>query len=62
MRKLMQLVGTVGVIHAGEDIFLMSLGRWLPVPVWLLYVIGITISTTLLTFIVRRLTVETGRK
>jgi len=25
----MQLVGTVGVIHAGEDIFLMSLGRWL---------------------------------
>ena len=62
MRKLKQLVGTVGVIHAGEDIILMSLGRWLPVPVWLLYVIGITISTTLLTFIVRRLTAETGRK
>ena len=62
MRKLMQLMGTVGVIHAGEDIFLMSLGRWLPVPVWLLYVIGITVSTTLLTFIVRHLTVETGRK
>ena len=57
MQQLARLVGTVGVIHAGEDILLMSLGRFLPVPVWLLYLIGILVSTTLLTFIVRRLTV-----
>ena len=56
MQQLARLVGTVGVIHAGEDILLMSLGRFLPVPIWLLYLIGVTVSTTLLTFIIRRLT------
>ena len=58
MRKLASLVGFVGVVHAGEDILLMSLGRYLPVPVWLLYIIGVALSTTLLTYIIRRLTVE----
>ena len=58
MQQLARLVGTVGVIHAGEDILLMSLGRYLPVPVWLLYIIGVALSTTLLTYIIRRLTVE----
>ena len=47
MKKLASLVGVVGLIHAAEDIFLMSLGRWLEVDVWLLYVIGIGVSTTL---------------
>ena len=58
MQQLVRLVGTVGVIHAGEDILLMSLGRFLPVPIWLLYLIGVALSTTLLTYIIRRLTVE----
>jgi hypothetical protein len=58
MQQLARLVGTVGVIHAGEDILLMSLGRFLPVPVWLLYLIGVALSTTLLTYIVRRLTLS----
>ena len=58
MQQLARLVGTVGVIHAGEDILLMSLGRFLPVPIWLLYLIGVALSTTLLTYIIRRLTVE----
>ena len=59
MQQLARLVGTVGVIHAGEDILLMSLGRFLPVPIWLLYLIGVALSTTLLTYIIRRLTVGT---
>ena len=58
MQPLVRLIGTVGVIHAGEDILLMSLGRFLPVPIWLLYLIGVALSTTLLTYIIRRLTVE----
>jgi len=58
MQQLVRLVGTVGVIHAGEDILLMSLGRFLPVPVWLLYLIGVALSTTLLTYVVTRLTVR----
>ena len=58
MQQLARLVGTVGVIHAVEDILLMSLGRFLPVPIWLLYLIGVALSTTLLTYIIRRRTGE----
>ena len=53
-----QLAGTVGVVHAGEDIILMSLGRWLPVPVWLLFLVGIIISTTVLTVLIQKLTIK----
>ena len=58
MRKLAQLAGTVGVVHAGEDIIPMSLGRWLPVPVWLLFLVGIIISTTVLTVLIQKLTIK----
>ena len=54
MKRLAQLAGTVGIIHAGEDIFLLSLGRWLEVDVWLLYLIGVGISTTLLTIVISK--------
>ena len=56
MKKLASLVGVVGLIHAAEAIFLMSLGRWLEVDVWLLYVIGIGVSTTLLTIVINKIT------
>ena len=56
MRQLARLVGAIGVVHAGEDIALMSLGKWLPVPVWCLFLIGIVFSAVVLTFLVRRLT------
>jgi len=58
MKGLAQLAGTVGVVHAGEDIILMSLGRWLPVPVWLLFLVGIIISTTVLTLLIQKLTIR----
>jgi len=54
MNRLARLVGAVGVIHAGEDIFLMSLGRWLEVDVWLLFLIGVVVSTTLLTIVINK--------
>ena len=56
MRRLASLVGVVGVVHAAEDIFLLSLGRWLEVDVWLLYVIGVGISTTLLHIVINNIT------
>ena len=56
MRKLARLVGAIGVVHAAEDILLMSLGRWLPVPVWLLFLVGGVLSAFVLTFLIRRFT------
>ena len=56
MRKLARLVGAIGVVHAGEDILLMSLGRWLPVPVWLLFLVGVVLSAFVLTVLIRRFT------
>ena len=56
MRKLARLVGAIGVVHAAEDILLMSLGRWLPVPVWLLFLVGVVLSAFVLTFLIRRFT------
>ena len=58
MSRLLRLGGTVGVIHACEDIFLMSLGRWLDAPLWLLYIVGIAVSTILLTVIIDRVTLK----
>ena len=49
-------MGVVGVIHAAEDIFLLSLGRWLEVDVWLLFLIGVVISTTVLTIVINKIT------
>ena len=58
MQRLARLVGAIGAVHAGEDIILMSLGRWLPVPVWLLFLIGVVVSTTVLTVLIRKLTIK----
>ena len=58
MKHLVKLGGVVGIIHALEDILLMSLGRWLPVPLWMLYVIGVVLSTCVLTVLIQKLTVK----
>jgi hypothetical protein len=36
----------------------MSLGRWLDAPLWLLYIVGIAVSTILLTVIIDRVTLK----
>ena len=46
----------VAVIHGLEDVALLSLGRFLPVPVWALYVVGVAVSATVLTVLIGRLT------
>jgi hypothetical protein len=46
----------VALIHSLEDVALLSLGRFLPVPVWLMYVIGVGLSATVLTLLIGRIT------
>jgi membrane associated rhomboid family serine protease len=53
--KVFRLAGAVAVVHGLEDIGLLSLGRFLPVPIWAMYLIGLFISTVLLTFVVDKL-------
>ena len=43
----------VAVIHGAEDVLLLSVGRFLPVPVWALYPIGITISAIVMTKLIQ---------
>ena len=45
----------VTVVHGLEDVALLSLGRFLPVPVWAMYAIGLTASVLILTNLLNRL-------
>ena len=60
MRRLITIAGSVGVIHGAEDVALLSMGRFLPVPIWALYAIGLTVSMLLMTLLVNRLTRDNG--
>jgi|TARA_R110002020_G_scaffold21850_2_gene74041 hypothetical protein len=46
----------VTVVHGLEDVALLSMGRFLPVPVWAMYVIGIGVSVTILTVLINSFT------
>ena len=46
----------VAVVHGLEDVALLSIGRFLPVPVWAMYMIGVGASVTILTFLLNKLT------
>jgi hypothetical protein len=43
----------VAVIHGGEDVLLLSVGRFLPVPIWALYPIGIAVSAIVMTKLIQ---------
>ena len=45
----------VTVVHGLEDVALLSLGRFLPVPVWAMYVIGLSASVLILTNLLNHL-------
>ena len=45
----------VTVVHGLEDVAFLSLGRFLPVPVWAMYAIGLTASVLILTNLLNRL-------
>ena len=50
-----RLAAVVVVVHLIEDASILSLGRFLPVPVWLMYPLGLGISAIVLTGIVQRM-------
>jgi len=45
----------VALIHGCEDVILLSMGRFLPVPLWALYVIGVALSTLVLTVLIDKI-------
>ena len=42
-------------VHFIEDVSLISIGRWLPLPWWAVYAIGIGFSWIMLAWIINRL-------
>ena len=46
----------VAVIHGAEDVLLLSVGRFLPVPIWAMYPIGIAVSAIVMTKLIQWLT------
>ena len=53
--KFKSILFSFVVIHACEDAILLSIGRYLPVSAPFMYIIGIAISTILLSYIARRI-------
>jgi len=47
-------LAAVGV-HVLEDVLLISLGAWVPIPVWLKYVVGISASWLVFGCIIHRI-------
>ena len=56
MSKWLRVGLLVSVVHGLEDIALLSIGRFLPVPVWAMYIIVIGASVTILTLLINKLT------
>ena len=48
-------------VHFIEDVALISIGRWLPLPWWAVYVIGIGFSWLMLAGIINRLEHRKGQ-
>jgi hypothetical protein len=59
LKRLLTLAGSIGLIHGLEDICLLTMGRFLPVPIWAMYAIGLSVSMILMTIIIDRLTRRT---
>ena len=55
MSRLLKMGFMVTVVHGLEDVALLSLGRFLPVPVWAMYVIGLSASVLILTNLLNHL-------
>lgn len=49
MTNVVRIGFLVAVVHGLEDIALLSLGRFLPVPIWAMYLIGLAASVIILT-------------
>ena len=55
MRNWFKLGLVVAVVHGLEDVALLSLGRFLPVPIWAMYAIGLSVSIVVLTKLLKHL-------
>ena len=54
-RQSIELAAIVVVVHLLEDATILSVGRFLPVPIWAVYSIGLGISAVILTGVFQRL-------
>ena len=54
-RQSFEIAAIVVVIHMLEDASILSIGRFLPVSVWLMYPIGMGLSAIILTGVFQRL-------
>ena len=51
----MELAAIVVVVHLLEDASILSIGRFLPVPLYIMYPVGLGISAVILTGVFQRL-------
>ena len=54
-RETFEIAAIVVVIHMLEDASILSIGRFLPVSVWLMYPIGMGLSAIILTGVFQKL-------
>ena len=54
-RQSFQIAAVVVVIHMLEDASILSIGRFLPVSVWIMYPVGMGLSAIILTGVFQRL-------
>jgi VIT1/CCC1 family predicted Fe2+/Mn2+ transporter len=54
-RQSFELAAIVVVVHLLEDVTILSIGRFLPVPIWAVYSIGLGLSAVILTGVFQRL-------
>lgn len=54
-RQSFEIAAVVVVIHMLEDASILSIGRFLPVSVWIMYPVGMGISAVILTGVFQRL-------
>jgi len=54
-RHTAEIVTLMVIIHLLEDASILSIGRFLPVPVWLMYPIGMGVSAIILAGLFQKL-------
>ena len=58
---VVSIAAVMVLIHMVEDTILLSIGRFLPLPVWSIYVIGLSLSTVMMTGFAHRIIMRKER-
>ena len=53
--QTVKLAAIVVVVHVLEDISILSIGRFLPVPLYIMYPVGLGVSAVILTGVMQRI-------